>query len=352
MQTSEAHVNGPARVSIIERLVPSLGFAVTALSGVVGAFMIFRFFRLIRSAENAGYAAFFAGMVEIEFAVGVVLVIGAVLVAFGILVSIIRLFTTNTTSSPPGILFLPVALLSVIPAFAIHYAMHWMKEVLLNPVAGGVSGIAEWVTYISYFAIGFAVVILLVLLAFSFVPFKARPGRKVSALIFLMIAEILIAVLAGVYLWPARVSMIEQYKDRTATPTYTVPDEEPSADEDLSEGINGNTKLDDFVADEADTNSNSNTKTISGGVINGKAIDLPQPPYPPAARAVRASGQVSVQVTVDEKGKVISASAVSGHPLLRSAAVQAARQAKFKPTLLAGQPVRVTGVVTYNFALQ
>jgi protein TonB len=90
-------------------------------------------------------------------------------------------------------------------------------------------------------------------------------------------------------------------------------------------------------------------KTISGGVLNGKATSLPKPPYPPAARAVRASGAVSVQVLISETGSVISANAVSGHPLLRPAAVAAARGARFSPTLLSGQPVKVSGVITYNF---
>jgi periplasmic protein TonB len=90
-------------------------------------------------------------------------------------------------------------------------------------------------------------------------------------------------------------------------------------------------------------------KQISGGVLNGKATSLPKPPYPPAARAVRASGPVSVQVLIDESGNVVSASAVSGHPLLRAAAVQAARSARFSPTQLSGQPVKVSGVITYNF---
>jgi protein TonB len=90
-------------------------------------------------------------------------------------------------------------------------------------------------------------------------------------------------------------------------------------------------------------------KTVSGGVLNGKATSLPKPPYPPAARAVRASGAVSVQVLISESGSVISASAVSGHPLLRAAAEGAARGARFSPTLLSGQPVKVSGVITYNF---
>jgi periplasmic protein TonB len=91
---------------------------------------------------------------------------------------------------------------------------------------------------------------------------------------------------------------------------------------------------------------------ISGGVLNGKAISLPKPGYPPIARAAHASGTVVVQVLIDENGNVVSASAVSGHPLLINAAVSAARSAKFSPTKLSGQPVKVTGVIQYNFVAQ
>ena len=91
---------------------------------------------------------------------------------------------------------------------------------------------------------------------------------------------------------------------------------------------------------------------ISGGVLNGKAISLPKPAYPPIARQAHAAGTVVVQVTIDENGSVISASAVSGHPLLRAVAVAAARGARFSPTKLSGQPVKVTGVITYNFVAQ
>ena len=91
---------------------------------------------------------------------------------------------------------------------------------------------------------------------------------------------------------------------------------------------------------------------ISGGVLNGKAISLPKPGYPPIARAAHASGTVVVQVLIDENGSVVSAHAVSGHPLLQAAAVGAAKQARFSPTKLSGQPVKVTGVIQYNFVSQ
>lgn len=90
-------------------------------------------------------------------------------------------------------------------------------------------------------------------------------------------------------------------------------------------------------------------KTIAKGVLNGSAVSLPKPAYPAGARAVRASGTVNVQVLIDENGNVISAKAVSGHPLLRSSAEKAARRARFRSTLLSGQPVKVTGVLVYNF---
>ncbi len=92
-------------------------------------------------------------------------------------------------------------------------------------------------------------------------------------------------------------------------------------------------------------------EAVSEGALDGKAVSKPQPPYPELAKAARASGLVTVRVTVDETGHVVSAAPVTGHPLLREAAVAAAKQARFAPTLRDGEPVRVTGVLTYNFVL-
>ena len=91
-------------------------------------------------------------------------------------------------------------------------------------------------------------------------------------------------------------------------------------------------------------------KPVSGGVLNGTATELPKPIYPDIARHARATGMVSVEVVIDETGKVISARAVSGPPLLRDAAVKAAKLARFSPTKLSGQPVKISGVVNYNFS--
>jgi TonB family protein len=88
---------------------------------------------------------------------------------------------------------------------------------------------------------------------------------------------------------------------------------------------------------------------VSGGVLNGRALNKIKPAYPPAARESGASGVVEVRVVFDDTGKVIWAKAVSGHPQLRQAAEDAAWQTKFSPTILSGQPVRTSGILLYNF---
>jgi len=92
-------------------------------------------------------------------------------------------------------------------------------------------------------------------------------------------------------------------------------------------------------------------KPVSGGVLNGTALTLPPPMYPEAAKRMRVQGVVSVDVILDETGKVVAANASSGPQILREAAVQAALRAKFSPTKLSGQPVKVSGVINYKFAL-
>jgi len=90
---------------------------------------------------------------------------------------------------------------------------------------------------------------------------------------------------------------------------------------------------------------------VTSTMLVSKAVSLPKPAYPPMARAIHASGSVAVQILVDEQGKVISAQPVSGHPTLVGAAKQAALQARFTPTVLNGQPVKIQGLITYNFVM-
>jgi len=86
-------------------------------------------------------------------------------------------------------------------------------------------------------------------------------------------------------------------------------------------------------------------------ILNSRAISLPKPPYPQMAKQIRVQGIVTVQVLIDEVGRVLSAKAMSGHPLLVPDSQRAALQARFSPTTINGQPVKVSGVITYNFIL-
>lgn len=94
------------------------------------------------------------------------------------------------------------------------------------------------------------------------------------------------------------------------------------------------------------------TTKVSEGVLQGSAIRKPRPMYPVIAKTAHASGPVQVVVTISEDGRVVEANAVSGHALLRSAAVDAARQWVFTPTKLSNVPVKVQGVLTFNFVLE
>lgn len=91
-------------------------------------------------------------------------------------------------------------------------------------------------------------------------------------------------------------------------------------------------------------------KVINGGVVNGKAVSLPAPVYPREAKMRGARGTATVQVLINETGDIISACTISKvDPLLAEAAEYAAYSAKFRPTTLSGNPVRVSGVITYVF---
>jgi protein TonB len=89
----------------------------------------------------------------------------------------------------------------------------------------------------------------------------------------------------------------------------------------------------------------------SGGVLQASATRRVEPAYPPLAKAAHISGAVVVELTIDESGDVQSAQVISGHPLLKDAAVQAALGWKFQPTKLSGTPVKVIGTITFNFQM-
>ena len=150
---------------------------------------------------------------------------------------------------------------------------------------------------------------------------------------------------------PTDAFIITKGPERTATPAY----ESDGSGREIGSGsakdfrVSGNDSADSGDPPPAPAKAEKRPAIKTGGVVNGSAIELPKPIYSAAAIAVRATGVVNVQVTIDETGKVISAKAVSGHVMLRQAAEAAAWKARFSPTKLSDVPVKVTGVIVYNF---
>jgi protein TonB len=99
------------------------------------------------------------------------------------------------------------------------------------------------------------------------------------------------------------------------------------------------------------SNAVKDSSPLEIGSLIGYATRQAQPIYPTAAKSVRATGVVKVEVTVDENGEVSDVSKASGPALLQSAAKDAIRKWRFKPFLRDGQPVSATGFVNFNFAL-
>jgi TonB family protein len=89
--------------------------------------------------------------------------------------------------------------------------------------------------------------------------------------------------------------------------------------------------------------------SLTGGVLNGRAISLAQPAYPAEAKRMGAIGIVRIQVLIDETGKVIEAKVLCGHPIFARPALESAYKSRFTPTKLSGMAVKVNGIIVYNF---
>ena len=90
---------------------------------------------------------------------------------------------------------------------------------------------------------------------------------------------------------------------------------------------------------------------VSQGVTEGLLMKKVQPNYPPLARSARIQGQVVLQAVIGKDGTIQNLRAISGHPMLTPAAIDAVRQWRYKPYFLNGEPVEVDTQITVNFTL-
>src|SRR5688572_10657053 len=151
----------------------------------------------------------------------------------------------------------------------------------------------------------------------------------------------------------------EQIDGRYWFPTYSYADEELLFDGGGSLHIRMKVRYTDFaparatlkvteIGEDETPTAEGGAKPIEGGLLNSKALSLPQPKLSEEAKRQKQSGKVSVRVVVDENGKVISAKALNGAAVLREIAEEAARQTTFAPTTQDGIVVKVAGELVFD----
>lgn len=138
----------------------------------------------------------------------------------------------------------------------------------------------------------------------------------------------------------------------TAAATPTTPNTQAAAPEKRGDASASPQSSTSQPATSPQTTGSAPKTPLSVGQLNSKALSLPKPLYPAMGKQMRVEGVVRVSVLVDESGKVVSARAESGHVMLQNSAITAARQARFAPTLVSGQPVPISGFITYTFSLK
>lgn len=191
----------PQRISIIARVVPAFSYALPALGAAVSAMLLLSVLRAMRHAEAAGIGAVAAGIYEANVAILVTLYLAIFVGGAGVVIGLVRLFTTTVTASPSGLYYLIAGLLGMAPMFALWRAQSLLLDAIFSRTGAGVAEVAGQITLFSIVATVLGVVGILILLASSFVPLPAILGakRKWAPLIMLLLMETAIVAMTVVY---------------------------------------------------------------------------------------------------------------------------------------------------------
>jgi hypothetical protein len=191
----------PTRVSIIARIVPALSYALPALGAGVSAMLLLSVLRAMRNAEGAGIGAVAAGISEANVAILVTLYLAILVGGAGVVIGLVRLFSTTVTASPSAWYYLIAGILGLMPMFALWRAQSLLLDAIFSRTGAGVSEVAGQITFFSIVAMVLGVVSILILLASSFVPLPAilRGKRKWAPLITLLVIETAIIAMTVVY---------------------------------------------------------------------------------------------------------------------------------------------------------
>ena len=199
MTPSDAIV--PTRVSILARLIPAFSYALPALGAALSATLFMGVMRAMRNAGSAGIAAVAAGMTEANLSVVIALYLAVFVGLIGVVIGLVRTFSTTTTASPSGWLFLVMGGLGFAPMLALWRAESLLLDVLSSRSGPGVVSVADQISACLMLTIGMAAIGCLILLVASVVPLPAvlRAKRKWAPLIFLVLIELALIAMTVAY---------------------------------------------------------------------------------------------------------------------------------------------------------
>jgi protein TonB len=125
-----------------------------------------------------------------------------------------------------------------------------------------------------------------------------------------------------------------------------------NTDTSLPPGINSSAPASPHVTiGPSTTGASSKPLAISRGVSEGHLIAPIRPEYPQIARITHTEGTVVIEAIISQTGTIESTRVLSGPPMFQRAALDAVRQARYRPFLLNGQPTEVQTTITINFRM-
>ena len=200
--TAQSHLlPRPARVSVLARFAPALSFALPALGAAISALKLINVFRGMRTAETTGIAAVSAGMREANFSIVAALYLGVILGFVGIIIGLVRMFTTTTTATPSTWYFLIIGIVGLLPVLALWEAQSLLLDVIFGHPTGGVVEVVRQFSLLLMAAMiagGFGILIPLVS-AFVPLPRILYAKRRWAPLVMLLVMETAIVAMTVLY---------------------------------------------------------------------------------------------------------------------------------------------------------
>ncbi|HEV8139795.1 MAG TPA: hypothetical protein VGP81_08490 [Pyrinomonadaceae bacterium] len=190
-----------SRVSILARVTPALSYALPALGAAISALMLINVFQAMRNAEAAGIGAVSAGIREANFPIVVTLYLGVLLGFAGIVVGLVRMFTTTTTSTPSAWYFLITGMVGLVPILLLWEAQSLLLGVIFGRSPGGVVEVARQVSLLAMMTMLLGVVSILILLVSAFVPLPRilHAKRQWAPVVMLLLMETAVIAMTALF---------------------------------------------------------------------------------------------------------------------------------------------------------